>query len=131
MAIEASEIEVYQLYKKSVRFDLVISFILLFSSFLISSWISAITDSELLFFLPVIVYLSFFLLSDKIYRNQSFGKKKYGIKIVTMDGKIPSLKQIVTRRLGESVTRMSHFSIEDYHQFNDTNITKITTNGNN
>ena len=89
-------------YKVSIVIDIMILMILLSLIFILI----AIFRPGLFVYFPmlfIVIIFSYYFLGDKLFINQSIGKKIMKIKVVNQNGDVPKLSQIMQRRLYEFV----------------------------
>jgi len=95
---KTEEIQVKKKYKLSMTIDIIFMFLILLVSFIL--W--GIFSSETLDFFSiifVIVVPGYHFFSDKLFRNQSLGKRVMNIKIISTNGdEVPPLAMIIKRR---------------------------------
>ncbi len=126
--ILVSDLEVFELYKKSLKYDSKMFFLTFILLLIVTIVVMIITWYEVVFFIYIallVIFALYQLVSDLTFRNQSFGKRKYGIEIVTSEGLIPSLWLVIKRRLYTEGQDLKSYKYEDYVKNNESSNTRI------
>lgn len=89
-------------YKASIILDILFILFFLVLSFLIMSTFG----QKVLNYFPIpfiLITFLYYFLGDKIFNNQSIGKKIMKIRVIDSNNSIPKLKQVFIRRMFEFI----------------------------